>query len=81
MRKIKQYILATSMIALLSCSSNSEFTMENSSIDNPILDNGTKTDTTKNDNINKSDTIGGGMGATITDYDDGGTDDITMTPD
>ena len=81
MRIIKLFILASSMIALISCSSSSDPLMEDSTIDNPLFDNGSRSDTTKNNNTSENDTTGGGMGAYITDWGDGGTEDITMTPD
>lgn len=55
--------------------------MEDTSIESPIFEGDTRGDTTSNDNTDQNDTTDGGMGATITDWGDGGTDDITMTPD
>ena len=80
MKTIKWFILATSIIALISCNSNIGPIIDDASIDNLIFGNETISDTTKNDNTNQNDTTGGGMGATIIDWGDGGTDDITMTP-
>ena len=69
MKTIKWFILATSIIALLSCSTNYTPSLD----DDPTFDVDTRSDTTKTDTTNTD-----GVGGTITDWDDGGKADITM---
>lgn len=68
MKTIKWFILATSIVALLSCSTNYAPSLD----DEPTFDGDTRSDTT----ATKTDTTG--VSGIITDWDDGGKADITM---
>ena len=79
MKTLKWFILASSMIALISCSNIDGPVIDITQNDSPVLDNGTS-DTRNNTNTNQNDSTGGGKDTNIVDWIDGGTEYITLTP-
>lgn len=74
MRKLKFFIIATSMFALFSCSNNiapllDEVTTEDTTSDGIAISENKENDTTDDSSIDSE----------ITDWDDGGEEDITAT--
>ena len=72
MKRIKLFIMAISLIAFLSCSTNYTPTLD----DDTNFDGETRTDSTKNDTTNN-----GGIDGEIHDWDNGGVEDIIATED
>ena len=68
MNKLKLFILATSIVAFLSCSSNHTPVLD----DDATFDGNTRSDNTQNDTTKNN-----GTGTDISDWENGGVEDIT----
>lgn len=69
MKTFKLFILTTMLVGLFSCSTNYTPDLD----DDLPFDGETRSDTTRTDTTNTD-----GVGGSITDWDDGGKEDITM---